>query len=216
MKKALGLSSFALSLALIAGPAAASPQQDVELLPATDLISSGRLLPDGGDLFSPLGDLYEPLLPPAPSDGRSTDIQEPGPGCKVVGKGEREFLDKINRTRARRNRKPVDVDVHISAVSGSHSRAMKREATLRHTGERKLRERVTRWELLGENVGRGGGIDSLHKAFMASPGHREIVLDERFRYVGIGIAQDENQLWITVLFESHIDPGTTMKLPEGC
>ena len=43
MKKALALSSFALSLALIAGPAAASPQQDVELMPATDVIANARL-----------------------------------------------------------------------------------------------------------------------------------------------------------------------------
>ena len=27
---------------------------------------------------------------------------------------------------------------------------------------------------------------------------------------------DPMPIWVTVLLESHIDPGTTMKLPEGC
>lgn len=216
MRKALGLSSLALSISLIAAPAAAS-QNVIELAPPTDIISNGQVLPDAGDLFTPLADLYEPLLPPAPAgDGSGSAEQGDGPNCKVVGKGEREFVEKINRARARHGRKPVNIDVHISAVSGAHSRAMKRESELRHTGEKRLRARVTRWELLGENVGRGGSVDSLHKAFMASPGHRRTVLEERFRYAGIGIAQDYRQIWVTVLLESHIDPGTTMKLPEGC
>jgi uncharacterized protein YkwD len=215
VKKALCLSSLVLSLALIAGPASAS-EQFVELAPATEIISNDAIgLPDP---FAPLADLYRPLLPPVSTDDRNASAgdQEGSKGCKVVGSEEQRFAEKINKARARRDRKPVHIDMHISAVAATHSRAMKREAQLRHTGERKLRERVTRWELLGENVGRGGTVDSLHQAFMESEGHRQTVVSKEFRYVGVGIARDEDQIWVTVLFESQIDPGTTMKLPEGC
>lgn len=213
MKKALGLSCVLVCFSLLTGPAAAS-QQVVELAPATDIISNDDVgVPDP---FAPLADLFKPLLPPVSPDDRSAGNQEGGKGCKVVGSEEARFAEKINKARARRDRKPVDIDMHISAVAATHSRAMKRETQLRHTGERKLRERVTRWELLGENVGRGGTVDSLHQAFMESEGHRKTVVSKEFRYVGVGIARDEDQIWVTVLFESQIDPGTTMKLPEGC
>lgn len=216
MKKALGLSCVLVCISLFTGSAGAS-QEVVELAPATDIISNDQIgLPDP---FAPLADLYKPLLPPVSTDDRNASgsgDQQGSQGCKVVGSEERRFADKINKARARRGRKPVNIDVQISAVAGTHSRAMKREAELRHTGGRKLRERVTRWELLGENVGRGGNVDSLHQAFMESEGHRRIVVSKEFRYVGVGIARDENQMWVTVLFESQIDPGTTMKLPEGC
>ena len=215
MKKVLGLSCIFVCISLFAGSAGAS-QEVVELAPPTDIISNDAIgLPDP---FAPLADLYKPLLPPVSTDDRNAGAgsQEGGKGCKVVGSEERRFAEKINRARARRDRKPVNIDMQISAVAATHSRAMKREAQLRHTGERKLRERVTRWELLGENVGRGGTVDSLHQAFMESEGHRRTVIDKEFRYVGVGIARDEDQIWVTVLFESQIDPGTTMRLPEGC
>jgi hypothetical protein len=213
VKKALGLSCIVVCISLFTGSAGASQQAVVELAPPTEIISNDIGLDDP---FAPLADLYEPLLPPVATDDRNAGGDEGTQGCKVIGSEERRFADKINKARARRDRKPVNIDMHISAVAAVHSRAMKREAQLRHTGERKLRERVTRWELLGENVGRGGDVDSLHQAFMESEGHRRTVVDKEFRYVGVGIARDENQIWVTVLFESHIDPGTTMKLPEGC
>lgn len=214
VKKVLGLSCIFVCISLFTGSAGAS-QEVVELAPPSDIISNDAI--GLGDPFAALVDLYKPLLPPVSTDDRNASgAQQGSQGCKVVGSEERRFAEKINKARARRDRKPVDIDMQISAVAGTHSRAMKREAELRHTGERKLRERVTRWELLGENVGRGGNVDSLHQAFMESEGHRQIVLDEKFRYVGVGIARDENQIWVTVLFESQIDPGTTMKLPEGC
>ena len=215
MKKALGLSCVLVCISLFTGSAGAS-EQFVELAPPSDIISNDDIgLPDP---FAPLADLYKPLLPPVSPDDRNASggDQDGGKGCKVVGSEESRFAEKINKARARRDRKPVNIDMHISAVAATHSRAMKREAQLRHTGERKLRERVTRWELLGENVGRGGTVDSLHQAFMESEGHRKTVVSKEFRYVGVGIARDEDQIWVTVLFESHIDPGTTMKLPEGC
>ncbi|KAA0235120.1 MAG: hypothetical protein JJLCMIEE_01449 [Acidimicrobiales bacterium] len=40
------------------------------------------------------------------------------------------------------------------------------------------------WLKLGENVGYGGSIGTIHNAYMASSGHRANILDPAFRYVG--------------------------------
>jgi hypothetical protein len=47
---------------------------------------------------------------------------------------------------------------------------------LYHTPSRVFYERVRNWRLIGENVGAGGSVSSLHEAFMASPDHRAIIL----------------------------------------
>ena len=40
------------------------------------------------------------------------------------------------------------------------------------------------WRKLGENVGMGGSISSVHVAYMDSPGHRANVLDPAFTQIG--------------------------------
>ncbi|MGH2703523.1 MAG: CAP domain-containing protein [Actinomycetota bacterium] len=41
------------------------------------------------------------------------------------------------------------------------------------------------WQALGENVGVGGDVEALHRAFMDSPGHRTNFLGD-YERVGIG------------------------------
>lgn len=57
-----------------------------------------------------------------------------------------------------------------------------------------------RWSILGENVGVGSSIESLHQAFMASPPHRENVMRTRFRKIGVGVVERDGRLWVTVVF----------------
>ena len=55
------------------------------------------------------------------------------------------------------------------------------------------------WSKLGENVGRGGTVDSLHSAFMASSGHKKNILGD-YNYVGIGTDSKDGVLYVTVVF----------------
>ena len=216
MKAALLPLSLVVGIGLIAAPAAA--ETSVDLLAPADVISfdGGAAVPDAGHSLSPFSSISRPVIPGS-IDGKGGDQEEaPEETCPVVGNAEKDFATKINKARARRDKKPVNLDLEISAVAAVHSRAMRRQARLYHTGEEQLRKRVTRWELLGENVGRGMDSDSLHKAFMESTGHRRTILDERFRHLGVAIVRDDNQVWMTVLFESQIDPGTTVDMPKGC
>jgi uncharacterized protein YkwD len=88
---------------------------------------------------------------------------------------------------------------------------MDRKNRLYHTPSRKLRYRVTRWNLLGENVGVGRSVKSLHRAFMASPGHRENVMYSRFQHVGVGVRKDPDRIWVAIVFEAARNPGTRMR-----
>lgn len=58
----------------------------------------------------------------------------------------------------------------------------------------------------GENVGRDdrGGAAALHRAFLASEGHRANVLNPTYDTVGIGVERDAvGQLWVTVDFGTY-------------
>ena len=170
--------------------------------------------------FLTVDGLPQPPPPPAPpnppKDPDDPDVPKDPIKCKLIAKDEVKFAKKVNRARDRRDLRLLGLDVDLSHVAAAHSREMRRRNELHHTPEAKLRERVTRWEILAENVGRGASLDSLHEAFMESEAHRSNVTYEDFRHMGVGIARDGDVIWITVLFEAVEDPGTTMEMPKGC
>jgi uncharacterized protein YkwD len=134
--------------------------------------------------------------------------------CYRHNRMERRFARKMNKARRRTGRRRLSLDPEASKVAMTHTRSMFRRATLFHSPHRQLGRRVTRWTVLGENIGVGGGVKSLHKAFMASPLHRANVLYSRFRHFGVGAAKRRGRLWVTVVFESRRDPGTRLRMPR--
>jgi uncharacterized protein YkwD len=128
--------------------------------------------------------------------------------CPPHGAAERRSIRLINRERTWQGDLRADRDLH--AVSERHSRAMRALGFVFHTPERKLGSLVTRWRILGENVGRGTTVRSLHRVFMESAPHRKILKDTRFRHVGVGIVRSPNYLWITETFEAYRNPGTPL------
>lgn len=62
------------------------------------------------------------------------------------------------------------------------------------------------WQKLGENVGVGFSADSLHQAFLDSPGHRANIMGD-YQYVGIGVALAGSRTWVAFNFVKG-DPGT--------
>ncbi|MGH2808623.1 MAG: CAP domain-containing protein [Actinomycetota bacterium] len=129
---------------------------------------------------------------------------------------ELEFLDMINNARTSRGRKPVRLDRELSRVARRHTWEMVEQNLLYHSPEETLRKRVTNWLILGENLGRGGDAESLHRAFMASEPHRDNLLFPAFNFVGIGTMRNERGLWVTILLEAYNDPGTTLNVLPWC
>lgn len=134
-----------------------------------------------------------------------------GFNCYNFKDSEKEFAQRINNSRSNHGVGKLQLDKQLSRVARRHTWEMKDKRTLYHTPSSILRWRVTNWNRLGENVGYGGDVDSLHKAFMDSPSHRANVLGN-FRHVGIGVKTDGDIMWVTIIFEDHMDPGTRMKV----
>jgi hypothetical protein len=61
------------------------------------------------------------------------------------------------------------------------------------------------WAKLGENVGVGYGADSLHLAFMASPGHRDNIVDPAYDAVGVGTVEARGAIYVVFVFADLID-----------
>lgn len=130
--------------------------------------------------------------------------------CYSPNAKERSFVRKMNQARVSAGKSRLRLDPEISKVSKVHTRAMAKDNSLYHTSTSVLGRRVTNWILLGENVGVGGTVSSLHSAFMNSPAHRANILLSSFRHVGVGVIQSGDRLWVTVTFEARSDPGTPL------
>ena len=141
-------------------------------------------------------------------------VAEAGSNCFQNKPAELGFFNKINVERRSRSRVQLRLDPHLTKVARKHSREMTARNLLHHTSTTNLRRRVTHWQTLGENVGVGGTVESLHRAFMESPSHRENVLYGSFRHVGIGTRERHGRLWVTVVFEAETNPGTTLRMPS--
>jgi uncharacterized protein YkwD len=130
--------------------------------------------------------------------------------CYSPNAKERAFVRKMNEAREQAGKGRLRLDPEISKVSKVHTRAMAKENSLYHTSTSVLGRRVTNWILLGENVGVGGTVSSLHSAFMNSPAHRANILLSSFQHVGVGVIQANDRLWVTVTFEARSDPGSPL------
>ncbi len=116
------------------------------------------------------------------------------------------FLAKINASRTTSGLAPLDVDGGLRNYARVHTQDMMDAGNIYHSTSAELKAAGgTGWSKLGENVGRGGTVDSLHTAFMNSAGHKANILGD-YNYAGIGTGTLEGVLYVTVVFKK--DGGT--------
>ena len=130
--------------------------------------------------------------------------------CYRPTRAERSFVRKMNNAREDAGKAPLKLDREVSKVSKVHTKEMVIDESLHHTSTTVLSKRVTNWTLLGENVGVGGNVSSLHQAFMNSPAHKANIMLGSFKYVGVGVMKDDGRMWVTVTFEAKSDPGSPL------
>ena len=109
-----------------------------------------------------------------------------------------QFVGKINASRAAAGLSPVESYWDLSDDARRHSDLMADRGEIFHSSN--LGSVTTGWEKLGENVGVGLDVDSLHAAFMDSSSHRGNILGD-YNYVGVGVTIDgDGFMWVTVVF----------------
>ncbi len=125
------------------------------------------------------------------------------------------MVSKVNRAREANHVGKLKLDPELSRVAAKHTKEMTSSAGLVHTDPEVLGRRVTKWVVLGENIGAGRGVSSLHEAFMKSNDHRREILLASYAYIGVGTRQgSDGRLWVTVVFEGRDNPGTRLKMPS--
>lgn len=132
--------------------------------------------------------------------------------CWKSHPAEKGFARRINTARASLGQGRLHLDRDLSKAARVHTLEMARRSELYHTPSHLLTRRVTNWVILGENVGVGGDVGSLHRAFMNSAPHRANVVHTGYRHVGIGTFHRHGRLWVTVIFEGITNPGTPLRV----
>lgn len=125
-------------------------------------------------------------------------------------KPERCFLKRINSMRRRHGKRALNWDKQLGYVARRHARSMASNGSIYHHGN--LGRRVTRWNRLGQNVGRGSNCRVLFRAFKHSSGHRSNLLG-RWRHMGVGVERRGGNLFVMHVFESRRDPGNSYHYP---
>jgi len=116
------------------------------------------------------------------------------------GASEAGFLAEINATRSANGLGSLSVDGGLRSHARNHTQDMINAGNIYHSSSGELQAAAgSGWSKLGENVGRGGSVGSLHDAFMNSTGHRANILGD-YNYVGIGTGTSNGVLYVTVVF----------------
>lgn len=108
--------------------------------------------------------------------------------------------DLINSSRSQNGRAAVEFQVDLWYKAQAWSDKMAAEQRLYHSNLADGLGHLA-WRKLGENVGYGGSISSIHNAFLGSTGHRANILDPAFNYAAVGVAKDSRgRFWVTQVF----------------
>lgn len=96
------------------------------------------------------------------------------------------YVANINEIRAANGVGPLTINVNMTNAARSWTTWMVDNTTLAHADDI-VTGAPSNWLKVGENVGRGGTLDAIWEAFLASPGHRANIMDPAYDLVGIGV-----------------------------
>lgn len=125
---------------------------------------------------------------------------------------EWQFLDKINDLRASRGLVRLTPDPRLRTVARNWAAQMAANGAISHNPNLS-RQAPSSWTRLGENVGVGGTVDSLHQAFVNSPGHFANLVDGRFNVGGIGVVTSGGRIWVVETFMTTSETPPPMPRP---
>jgi uncharacterized protein YkwD len=122
---------------------------------------------------------------------------------------EVDMIGRINALRRREHLRPLVEDrPELTGLARAWAASMARDGGISHRPDL-MTAAPADWMHLGENVGVGQSIASLHDAFVASPMHHKNLVDPDFRTVAVGVVVRGNRIWVTENFMEAAPAGTT-------
>lgn len=138
-----------------------------------------------------------------------------GPGDACPPGAAQDLLREINRVRAADGARPVSVDLRLVDAATGHARELARGEASGHVGRdgsspgTRARRAAYPWGRVGETVASGfRTAREVVEGWLASEPHRAVLLDSRYRDVGVGTAgRDGDRVWVALF-------GTALEHPE--
>ena len=136
----------------------------------------------------------------APQDSTAYDVQ-----------AERQLLDMANTERINAGLAPLKMDDGLVRAARAHAAEMAAQNQLSHqfSGEPSLPQRLSassplHLEREGENVAMAANPDQAHQALMASPPHRDNLLNPNFNVAGFGVFRSGHMIYVAQDFGSSL------------
>lgn len=124
-------------------------------------------------------------------------IPEPTPPDEIKAK----LLQLINKERTNRNIPILLVDDKLNNAAQKHTDYMIKNNKLTHNQPgNELAKRISaegyNWRAIAENIAQGYPTpETVVKGWMQSQGHRDNILNPRYKDVGFGYGKDDNNYW---------------------
>lgn len=189
------------------------PKADVALTHSADLaLAPAEVAPSPEPAPEP-APVAEPEPTPKPTTAPTPRPAPPAPAITTSAathEAELRMLGLMNLSRVNAGLAPLALDAGVSEAARKHSAVEAQHRYVYHDGpdgtakSRYVPACGNGW--YGENTGKvwGGGVDVLHREFMAEPwepiNHRTNIMDPNFRRAGIGAVHGPDALYITVAF----------------
>ncbi len=168
---------------------------------AVEVIGDGALGPSVLANFPVYVDTPEPALP------REQAVEQ----VTSPAASEAELLALINAERAKAGVRQLTLWPALANVARGHSQDMVAHNFIAHispsqgTPDDRLKRAGIAYQQFGENVGMASTTIEVHDGLMASPGHRQAIVNPAFVYVGIGVAlQVQGAAYVPVVTEDFV------------
>lgn len=125
-----------------------------------------------------------------------------------VADAEDGFVARIDQERSSRGLGTLAFAEDLQVVARRHAQRMADRGEPYHN--RDLGTEVHDWEIVAENVGVGPDVDTIHRAFMDSAEHRDIILHPDLTQLGVGVVQtSDGSMWVVEVFRKPQQASTT-------
>jgi hypothetical protein len=121
------------------------------------------------------------------------------PSAFALSSVESCFFNSINNERTAVGHPKLTLMGDLTSNARTHSQDMANDGTIYHNSH--LADQIGgNWTALGENVGMGPSCESIHDAFMNSPGHKANILDTDYNQGGVGVVIKDGTVYVTEVF----------------
>ena len=127
---------------------------------------------------------------------------------------EGDFIARTNALRSSKGLAPLNVNGTLTAKARAWAEHMAAVGGISHSN---LPDGApSEWQRLGENVGRGPSVASIHDALVASPEHYKNLTDPGFQSIGVGVVNTNGTFYVSEVFmESASQPAPSASAPRA-